>query len=115
MLAAVLIVSLQVTPPAPVAGGAQRELKMDMQLDAAFLAAADTDRNGALSLDEYQAEMDRRLDAAIARNPAAKAKIGPEQRSAIREKMLAPSFRGFDKNSDRSLTRDEVSSFAQEK
>ena len=114
MLGASLLILLQAASgAAPTASGSpQRELKMDMQLDAAFLASADANRDGALSLSEFQAELDRRLDAKIAGDPAAQKKIGAEQRVAIRERMMAPGFRGMDKNSDGLLTKDEVKSFA---
>ena len=85
---------------------------MDMQLDAAFLASADANHDDALSLSEFQAEMDRKIDAKFAGNSAAQRRFGPEQRTTIREKMIAPGFRGLDKNSDGLLTKDEVKGFA---
>lgn len=114
MLGTSLLLLLQAVPgtPSPAPGDPKHELKIDMQLDATFLAAADTNHDGALSLNEFEAEIDRRLDVQIAGNPAARQKIGPEQRAGIREKMIAPGFRGLDKNADGLLTKEEVKSFA---
>lgn len=89
---------------------AGRQLKLDVQLDGAFLRSADTNRDGALNLAEFTAEFDRRIDAMIARDPAAQRKLGPNERSKMREGMIAPGFRGLDKNSDNLLTKDEVKS-----
>ncbi|MBW6530466.1 hypothetical protein KZ820_06935 [Sphingomonas sp. RRHST34] len=89
-----------------------REIKMDVQLDAAFLAAADTNHDGALDLNEFTAEFDRRIDAMIAGDVEAQRKIKPADRAKMREGMIAPGFRGMDKNSDGLLTKDEVKSFS---
>ncbi len=115
MLSAVLLlVSLraaetQAANPEPRSG---REIKMDVQLDAAFLAAADTNHDGALDLREFTAEFDRRIDAMIADDAEAQRKIKPADRAKMREGMIAPGFRGMDKNSDGLLTEDEVKSFS---
>jgi len=109
MLIVALLVALQAAATPSTPGDAQHELKVDMQLDAAFFAEADKNGDGGLSLDEFVADMDRRIEAAIAANPAAQRKITPEHRAMMREKMLAPAFRGFDKNSDGVLTLAEIS------
>jgi len=108
MLTVILLVVAQVAQNAPAPGDPQRELKVNMDLDAAFFAEADKNGDGGLSLDEFVAGMDRRIDAAIAANPAAQKKVTPENRATMREKMLAPAFRGFDKNSDGILTLAEI-------
>ncbi|PVX30502.1 hypothetical protein [Sphingomonas pokkalii] len=108
MLNLALLLALQAVSNPPTPSAPQHELKVDMQLDAAFFAAADKNGDGGLSLDEFVGGMDRRIDAAIATNPAAQKKITPDQRAAIREKMLAPAFRSFDKNSDGILTLAEI-------
>ena len=79
---------------------------------AAFLAAADTNGDRALSLDEFERALDRRGDAAIAANPAAQKKIGPNERVKMRTNMMAVAFRGLDKNSDGVLDASEVKSLA---
>jgi hypothetical protein len=110
MLTAGLLLALQaVTNTAPPAQGDPRhQLTVNLQVDADFLSEEDKNGDGALSLDEYVAALDRRLDAAIAANPAAQKKVTPEHRAKMREGMMAPSFRGLDKNSDGRLTIDEI-------
>lgn len=95
--------------PEPRSG---REIKMDVQLDAAFLSSADTNHDGALDLKEFTAEFDRRIDAMIAGDAEARRKIKSADRAKMREGMIAPGFRGMDKNSDGLLTKDEVKSFS---
>jgi hypothetical protein len=110
MLTAGLLLALQVaanTMP-PAQGDPRHQLTVDLQVNADFLAEEDKNGDAALSLDEFVAALDRRVDAAIAANPAAQAKITPEYRAKMREGMMAPSFRGLDKNSDGRLTLDEV-------
>jgi Ca2+-binding EF-hand superfamily protein len=108
MLTLILLVVAQVAQNVPPPPDPQHELKVSMDLDAAFFAEADKNGDDGLSLDEFVAGMDRRIDAAIAANPAAQKKITPENRVAMREKMLAPAFRSFDKNSDGILTLAEI-------
>lgn len=110
LLPVLVVMSLQATSPTADAPAERsgRELKIDFQLDAAFFSSADTNGDGALNLTEFTAEIDRRIDAAIARDPEAQKKIGVNERAKMREGMIAPGFRGFDKNSDNSLTKDEV-------
>lgn len=112
MLTIVLLLATQVAPTTTTPSDRQHELKVDMQLDAAFFAEADQNGDGGLSLEEFVAGMDKRIDAAIAGNPAAQKKITPDNRAMMREKMLAPAFRGFDKNSDGILTLAEIRSAA---
>lgn len=107
MLTLILLVVAQTAQNVPPTDP-QHELKVRMDLDAAFFAEADRNGDGGLSLDEFVAGMDHRVDAAIAANPAAQKKITPENRVAMREKMLAPAFRSFDKNSDGILTLAEI-------
>lgn len=112
--ALLLLLSLQAAAspavqPEPRSG---REIKMDVQLDAAFMAAADTNHDGALDLKEFTDEFDRRIDAMIAGDPEAQRKIKAANRAKMRESMIAPGFRGMDKNSDGLLTKDEVKSLA---
>jgi hypothetical protein len=96
---AMLTVIVFAMQAAPVAPDPNHELKVDLSIDRAFLAANDRDRDGALSLDEYRAAMFARLDAAVAANPAAKAKMTAAIHSKIGE-LFATSFRSLDKNSD---------------
>lgn len=114
LTAVLLLVSLQAgaTGPGAPEPRSGREIKMDVQLDAAFLAAADTNHDGALDLKEFTAEFDRRIAAMIAGDDEAQRKIKPADRAKMREGMIAPGFRGMDKNSDGLLTRDEVKSFS---
>jgi Ca2+-binding EF-hand superfamily protein len=116
MLTAALLLALQAatttTPPAQQ--DPRRELQVNMQLDAAFVTESDRNGDGALSSDEFVAAMDRRIDAAIAANPAAQKKITLAHRVKMREAMMEPSFRGFDKNSDGLLTIAEIESRAKQ-
>lgn len=48
----------------------------------------------------------------IAGDAEAQRKIKPADRAKMREGMIAPGFRGMDKNSDGLLTKDEVKSFS---
>jgi hypothetical protein len=101
--------SAPATAPTP-ASDPKHELQINTQIDAAFIAAADLDHDGALSLPEFQRAMTARIDAAIAANPEAQKKIRPDQRQTVQEVIVA-LFKSFDANADGRVTLAEVDSY----
>jgi len=107
MLSIVLVLALHAVNSSTPKVDPNHELDVDIRFDARSFAAADLDRNGVLDLGEYLRAIEARIDAAIATNPAAQAKIKIDTRLEIRRK-LAAEFRSLDPNSDGGISWQEL-------
>lgn len=107
MLLIGMLLAAQAVPNAGAETNSAHTLRVDMQFDAAFLAKADADKSGTLNLPEFTRAMEARMDTAIAANPAARKRIGAEQRAGMRG-MIASMFRSLDVDTNGQLTLPEL-------
>ena len=74
-----------------------------------FLAKADTNNDGVLSIDELKANEEKMKAERIAKlDTNHDGTVSPEERTAAWEKFAAERFAKLDKNGDGALTKDEV-------
>lgn len=84
-----------------------RKLEINFNVDQAFFDEFDADRDGALSLAEFEKGMDAQVDQALAEHPEAKAKLNDAWRAEFHTKMAAP-FHMIDVDSDGRITLAEI-------
>ena len=106
----VLLLALAQTAAATTAPASdQPKRRLDVRLDMSrdFFVERDLNKDGQISLAEYQAAMEARLDEAISRSPEAQAGFKPEHRARFLE-TAAASFRLIDVDSNGQLAEAEL-------
>lgn len=102
MIEAVLLLALQTTgaPTSPA-------VKLDFKMDEAMVRRFDVNKDGGLSLREFQNAMESELRKAIATAPGAKPRITKGELAGFRASLAGP-FRTFDLNANGSITLVEM-------
>ena len=101
------LIALQVAAPAP-AVDPNHNLTLNFAFDDAFVLRYDADLSRALTPDEFKAGVRTKLREAVNANPAAKAKITPENIERAVKSISDKVFILYDVNHDGALSVAEL-------
>ncbi|AOH84058.1 hypothetical protein AWL63_08830 [Sphingomonas panacis] len=85
-----------------------RNLTINLAFDDAFVQRYDADLSGTLTPEEFKAGVRARLREAVDSNPAAKAKITPENIERLVKSLSDQTFTRYDVNHDGALSAAEL-------
>jgi len=102
------LIALQVAAAPAPAGDPNHNLMLNFAFDDAFVLRYDADLSGALTPDEFKAGVRTKLREAVNANPAAKAKITPENIERAVKSISDKVFTLYDVNHDGALSVAEL-------
>ena len=102
------LIALQVAAATAPADDPNHNLTINLAFDDAFVRRYDADLSGALTPEEFKAGVRERVRAAVSANPAARAKITPENIERVVKSVSDRTFALYDVNHDGALSAAEL-------